>query len=179
MHLQAEDSWREAHDYYEAKKDKSWGELLHNVEKYHLEQGIAAYKSGRLSYAQADLDFILRYFPNHPQALFYMSKLTLRSKTPEKAEKYFRNAIKLFPLYSSSYTIYGIFLHKQGKYTLALENYQKALQIEPTNPEIHYNIGLTYVAIKDYANAKQHADKAYAAGFPLPGLQKMLKNHTP
>ena len=38
----------------------------------------------------------------------------------------------------------------------------------------HYNLGLLYVRKKDYDKARASADKAYGAGFPLPGLKNKL-----
>jgi hypothetical protein len=39
-----------------------------------------------------------------------------------------------------------------------------------------YNLGLAYVEIKRYPEALEAAHKAYALGFPLPGLRDRLKS---
>ena len=49
-----------------------------------------------------------------------------------------------------------------------------AVEMAPENATINYNLGLVYMKLKDYDNAKIYADKAYSLGFPLPGLRNQL-----
>ena len=49
-----------------------------------------------------------------------------------------------------------------------------AIELEPDNATINYNLGLLYLKAKDYDKAAEYADKAYALGFPLPGLRNQL-----
>lgn len=51
-------------------------------------------------------------------------------------------------------------LQKQGSYDESLSNYIKALNLEPTNPDIHYNIGTAFQAKKDYLRAQKAYSKA-------------------
>lgn len=44
-----------------------------------------------------------------------------------------------------------------------------------TSADLNYFIGIYYFKTKDYEKAKQHAKVAYARGYPLPGLRRMLK----
>lgn len=39
----------------------------------------------------------------------------------------------------------GVMYYNQGLYDLAIEQYEKALEIDPTNPEAHYNMGYAYI----------------------------------
>ena len=60
-------------DYYSVI-DKN---LLRTVEAYHLRQGDEKMRAKRYAAAQGDFDFILNYYPNHPQALLLMADPTL------------------------------------------------------------------------------------------------------
>ncbi|HKO87462.1 MAG TPA: tetratricopeptide repeat protein [Burkholderiales bacterium] len=162
-------------DYYKAGQNKATKNLLHNVEKYHLQKGVDALRRGKYQYAWADLDFMLRYFPNHPRALMLMAEVCESWRDPKcKAEEYFSRAIELSPDQAPAHIILGIHQHQQGKYADAIQSYQTALSIAPNSGNAHYNLGLAYFAKGDYANANEHAQKAYDLGMTLPGLQQKL-----
>lgn len=149
-------------------------ELLHNVEKYHLNQGISALREGRSYVAWQHFDFILRYFPNHPRGLQLMSELTNQIKSPPKGQIYFDRALRLFPNTASNYAVYGIFLHKQGKLDLAIDQYKKAVELSPESASYNYNLGLAYFEKNQLPLANESAQKAYERGYPLPGLRNKL-----
>ena len=44
----------------------------------------------------------------------------------------------------------------------------------PEDPTYNYNLGLVYYKTKQFKEANEHAHKAYALGFPLPGLKQLL-----
>jgi len=47
----------------------------------------------------------------------------------------------------------GIIYNEEGKYGLAIDNFQKALQLEPASIEINFNIGVAYINKKEFASA--------------------------
>lgn len=149
-------------------------ELLHNVEKYHLNQGITAMREGKSYSAWQHFDFILRYFPNHPRGLQLMNELTTQIKSPPKGQIYFDRALRLFPNTASNYAVYGIFLHKQGKLDLAIDQYKKAVELSPESASYNYNLGLAYFEKNQLPLSNESAQKAYALGYPLPGLRNKL-----
>lgn len=175
-------------DYYDPD---SWIQNYVNlVEKHHLEpakeqisKGYTTSTTGqRVRNIWEELDFTLRWFPNHPEGLRVMAQWLPKYPHPpgKTVEYYFEKAISyqptptLRPVDANVRVLYGIYLHKSGKLERALEQYKLALQINPRNPEIHYNLGLLYVAQTKYTNALEHAKKAYSAGYPLPGLRNKL-----
>jgi tetratricopeptide (TPR) repeat protein len=74
--------------------------------------------------------------------------------------------------------ISGIFHHQLEEYPQAIEFYMRAEQLynarNQDNAELYYNMALTYLKLQDSAAAKRYAEKAYAAGYPLPGLKYLL-----
>lgn len=52
----------------------------------------------------------------------------------------------------------GVQYHDNGAYDLAIEKYQEALAIEPKNPLVNYEIGMTYMYKKEYEKALKHCD---------------------
>ena len=138
------------------------------------------YNSGT-GYPGQDISYTLGVFPNHPRALVAMSRLAIREKTahPKYARYpincFFERAIQFRPDDADVYMIYGAHLMKAGTPAQAIVQLSKAVEINDASANAHYNLGLAYVEIKDYDKALTHAQKAYALGFPLPGLRNMLQ----
>ncbi|HHI94765.1 MAG TPA: tetratricopeptide repeat protein [Gammaproteobacteria bacterium] len=176
-------------DYYDP--DPWTQQYLRAVDSHHLvpaeEQVIKGYttSSSGAKYRNIweEIDFTLRWFPNHPRGLQFMSRWLPRYPHPpdKGVEYYFQKAIEYKPkpeprpVDATVLMLYAIHLHKKKDYKKAREQYESALSIAPDNSEIHYNLGLLLVAVKDYPAALKHAQTAYSLGFPLPGLKNKLK----
>lgn len=164
----------EGWDYYR-KYNTPPKDLLYNVEKYHLYEGIAKLGRHEYKYAQADFGFMLNYFPNHPRALLLMMDTLFQTKRPILFEQYITRAIDMFPDTPSSYVVLGIYKHRLGRYQEAIQPYEHALELKPDYADAHYNLALTYVELNQLEKANQHAQRAYALGYPLPGLRTKLQ----
>lgn len=162
------------HNYY-AVSDSNTRQLLHNVEKYHMKQGIQKMRAGQFQYAFSEFDFILRYFPNHPQALLMMAELADAWKQPQRAEPYFDKALRMFPDDARTYVVHGFLLQKADKLDAAITQYEKGLALNDQQADGHYNLGLAYLDKKQYEKANMHAQKAYQMGYPLPALRDKLR----
>jgi tetratricopeptide (TPR) repeat protein len=123
-----------------------------------------------------ECNFILGKFPNHPEALYLCSEHSItRAKKPEMGQRYLDRAEQLFPDVASTEVVYGMYLHRLGKPKAAVEKYQRALELDPGSRNAHYNLGLSYLSLKEYDLASKHAQQAYALGHPSPGLRDGLK----
>lgn len=67
-------------------------------------------------------------------------------------ERYFKNA-KQDQIIASDYAYYGRIMGKAGKADIAQQNFDKALQMDPENMELHDDVAAFYVKQKDYAKA--------------------------
>lgn len=162
-------------DYYTARSTPATAELLRNVEAYHLAQGVQQMRDKRPHAAWADFDFMLRYFPNHPRALVLMGDVCEVWRNAKcDMESYLDKAIKMSPESDGVYLVKGVYLQKRGKLKDAIESYKKSLELNSGSANAHYNIGLAYVADKQYAQANEHAQKAYSMGIPFPALKSKL-----
>jgi len=129
----------------------------------------------------SEIDYTLRAFPNHPRALLALSRLSLRDKTSQpqgtKAPVvcYFVSAIRFRPDDGLVHVIYGTHLLRSGDTKGALEELKKGEALSEENASVHYNLGLAYFELKRYPEALASAQRAYALGFPLPGLKEKLK----
>ena len=60
-------------------------------------------------------------------------------------------------------------------YKLAIDNYKKALALDPTNPDIPYYIGSVYLNLDDYANARVFLNKAITLDKTNEKAKSLLK----
>jgi tetratricopeptide (TPR) repeat protein len=164
-------------DYY--SRDREAMRLLDNVQFNHFNQDVRNLKRGQTAAdVMADLDYVLRAFPNHPEALMlvvrYQDGGGSRGKfrTPEC---YFDRAKRFIPGDPVVHMLYAIRLARKNENERALAEYEAALEISPDYVEAHYNIGLLLVKLGRLVEAREHAKKAYAGGYPLDGLRRQLQ----
>ncbi len=164
------------YDYTNPEHVTKW---LWWVEPFHFTPEVEALISGHTGYIEADLDYTLRAFPNHHRALFAVLKLQLRDGYRRvggyrTVECYFDRAMRFAPDDGVVRMLYGIYLHRKGKYQEALTRYKEAERFVPGDTELSYNLGLLMCDLNRCSEAIPYAQKAYSAGYPLPGLKQRL-----
>lgn len=69
----------------------------------------------------------------------------------------------------------GVRLHKEGKYQDAIALYQGILTEYPNDFTTHYELAMSYMAIKDYPNSTKHCDIVIESNFEEKDLAYLLK----
>jgi len=162
-----------ANDYYSAL---GTGELK-VVEQYHLGPCEQRLRERDYQRAYNECNFILKIFPNHPQALLLTSQSCERWQSPLcRLDEVFQNAVAINPTAPGTYVVRGIYLHQTHQYGKAIQSYEYALKLDPTLMNAHYNLALSYIETKQFDLANEHAQRAYALGATLPGLRNMLQS---
>lgn len=150
------------------------------VEGAHFTPDVENGIRGSTSSLGGDLDYTLRAIPNHHTALATLSTVALRDHEVQikgmryPVECYFDRALRFTPDDGAVYGTYGSYLFSLGQVDRAGEMFKKGLAYEPDNMTLNYNLGLVYFKQHDYDKARTYAKKAYAAGYPLPGLKNKL-----
>ncbi|MBU2567857.1 MAG: tetratricopeptide repeat protein [Elusimicrobia bacterium] len=67
----------------------------------------------------------------------------------------------------------GKFYFVNGKYDEAVEEFKKALKVNPGSPEIFYNLGLVY----ESRNKPEEAIKMYKKALAIDPKYKLAKQH--
>jgi len=154
------------------------------VERYHftpqVEQLIAPVSS---VHVLGEISYTLKAWPNHHRALNSMLRHRVRTwgSRPKEylryspAECWLQRAIKFSPKDATVHMLYGILLHRTNHQEQALKQYRKAYDIDPSNVQTKYNLGLLLIELKSYSEAKKYALELYSRGYPLPGLKNKLK----
>lgn len=159
---------------YRTDKDK-----LGIVEKYHF--GATQENLTKGAGLGGNIDYTLRAFPNHHRALMSMMKLGFREKRAKPhgadytVECYMVRAEAFRAEDAMVKVIYGLYLIQSGRSGEAVGKLETARELDSRNANVHYNLGLAYFDLKQYDKALESAHKAYAGGFPLPGLRDKLK----
>ncbi len=72
---------------------------------------------------------------------------------------------------AAQYSIAALKFHAEGKYDEAIEQYVKALEVNPHDAKLHYNIGTAFQAKEDF----EHAEKAYNKALELEPTNENAK----
>lgn len=157
------------------------------VELHHFNENVEYLRSGQNGYLAGDIDYVLRAFPNHPRALWAMDKLARRDRTERPlganwtAACYFIRAVEFTPDDATVRLLYGLHLAERGKNKQAEEELQAARALVENDEylrhdgNIAYNLGLGFFQVGRYEEAKTYARRADELGFPMTGLQNLLK----
>lgn len=150
----------------------------------HFTNNVRYLIKGKRGYLVDDIDYTLRAWPNHHQALQSISQYQIlhstsieekySRKTISPVECYFQRAINFSPRDAITHMLYAIYLQKINYEKKASEHYEAAIAISPDNMSIRYNYGLLLFSVKQYQKSLENAHKAYAAGYPLLGLKNKL-----
>jgi len=154
---------------------------IRQVESHHFEARVESLVRGQTSnFPGPDIDFLVRYSPNHHRGLAALVRLSLRDKTPKPVgvnipvECYLLRALEFTPTDAEVHKIYGTYLARLGRDPEAIARFEQAEKLSPDDPVIAYNLGLLLTEKRDFERARMYAEKAYAGGVQLPGLRDKL-----
>lgn len=159
------------------------------IELHHLDLEGALIQRGQIrgrlatsfGYAGGGIDYTLRAMPNHPQALRMadrygqIAKSEFPPELPYPVECYFQRAIEWRADDAAVRLLYALYLVKRGRSADASRQLDITISLRPQDPSMDYNMGLAFLDLKQYDRALEYAHRAYAAGFPLPGLRERLR----
>jgi len=151
------------------------------VEQHHFTPQVESLTGGASSAdVMDDLDYTLRAVPNHHRALNALARYDLQQGgIPTRwrsAECWFDRATRFRPDDGQVWLVYGNWLVGKQRQADALEAYERARKLLPESAEVHYNLGLLYFRMGEYAKAVESAKVAYAGQYPLPGLRRKLES---
>ena len=150
------------------------------VEPHHFPEEVELGIRGATGPLGSDIDYTLRAIPNHPRALATMARVGVRDKVTQlpgaqfPVECYFVRAMEFQPADPAVRATYATYLMALGKLDMARDQLREAVALAPEDPTYNYNLGLVYYKTKQFKEANEYAHKAYALGFPLPGLKQLL-----
>ncbi len=163
-------------DYYDARDQPR----VKQIESNHFDRDVEALVRGKSGSLGVDIDFLLRYVPNHPRALNSLIRLSFRDQKPQPSgasmpvECYLMRGVEFRPDDPVVSKLYGTYLARVGRQADALRRFEVAEKLAPDDSILLYNMGLVLVDLGDYERARSYAARAYGAGIELPGLREKL-----
>lgn len=151
------------------------------VERHHLNERVQSLDPrGQTGSLVGDLEYVLQWYPNHHRALELLTHVALQERNPQSQRAIqalqcrFQWARQVAPHDEMVPIIEGLYHHRSGRRAEARKLFESAVELAPQSATAHYNLGLVLVDLRDFVSARHHAERAYALGFPLPGLRNRL-----
>jgi Tfp pilus assembly protein PilF len=158
--------------------DASERKRIDLVVKYHFTPEVAALIKGETTKLPGDIHYTLRHIPNHYGALESMARFQLQKPVESSdyftMDCYFERAFAFRPKDPRLFQLYGTYLHRAKRLDQARAAYRHAEELGLESPELYYNRGLLEFQSDNLQEAAAYAAKAYAGGYPLPGLRDKL-----
>jgi len=146
---------------------------LPNDAELLVNRGMAYEKKTDTALAIADYQRALRSNPHHVTAKERLDIITEGKKIVVDETKMYDDIIAEWPYLSSGYAERAFMYFEKGNYSKALADYNKAIELEPTEPAYFINRGL----IKEMMNDNVGAYNDYTAAIKLKkGSEKALLN---
>ena len=134
--------------------------------------------------AVSEFDFSYRAFRGDPKtrtnpftalAAIHLGLTYKAQGNLKEALRYVDEAIQIDPKLETAYGAKAVMQRQEGALDKAVETLQKGIaSVDGDSAELNYFLGLTYFDLNEFDLAKQYSDKAYALGYPLPGLRNKL-----
>lgn len=163
-------------DYF--SQDPATKGLLRNVEAHHLNKlpyikdipnfSIKNLIVSDIYAAYIEMKYVLDRFPNHPKALEIMGDLSKMMDDDLLGIFYYERAISLYPHYAITHFQYGAFLMDIGKIDEAINEFQKAKDIEPNFAEPYHMLSIAHMKRGEIELAKEFGKKAQLLGYKDP-----------
>lgn len=152
---------------------------LNYHEYFHIRPAEKALRSGHLDRdVMNNLHFVLHKVPNDHRALAILVQwANAGGRDAEYATPgcYLTWARQFAPNDAFVWTYGGYYFYQMKDVTRAQRWWEQALELSPGDADAHYNLGLLMFEQGNYQEARAHAQAAYGAGYPLPGLREKLQ----
>ena len=99
---------------------------------------------------ESTLEEALAINPDDPDLLFTAGQNFKENGDLDQAIEYLERGLKINPSSSIGASILANAYYEQGDAESAVFAYTKAIRVEPDNPDLHFNLGVLYLQLKDY-----------------------------
>jgi predicted Zn-dependent protease len=161
-----QDAPHTVYDYFDASADRIVKQRLQAVEQYHMHKGVLEnIANGKYKYALGDIDFTLRYFPNHPRGLQLLTTVAALTKNRALPIQYFEKAIALYPSHAITHAQYGWFFVTIGDLDKGIQKLNYSVQVDPKLTAGYVWLAQAYEKKGDLQLAREARERAKELGF--------------
>src|SRR5436305_6084382 len=141
---------------------------------YHESEPIPAHREK----ARLNAEESLRLQPNLPEGHLALGfSYYYGDRDYERALSEFEIAKRGLPNEADAYSAIAAIQRRQGKWAESTANFEKAVSLDPKNANVLFNLGLNYMAQRDFETADKIFDRAIAAdpqAFASRGMKSAL-----
>jgi len=153
-------------DYFDANSNLSVKQALWNVERYHLGRFvIEAIAKGKYKEALPDINFVLKYFPNHPTALQLLTSIAVLSNNRALPIQAFEKAITLYPQHAITHAQYGLYYVTIERLDIGIRKLYDAIQQDPQLATAYVWLSQAYDKKGEVKLAREARAKAKELGY--------------
>ena len=129
--------------------------LVDDPVEYHYAKG--AYYAERKLWREAISEFkiALQNDERHLKSMQSLADVYLQSREPKKAEEMFDRALRMYPDNSELLFKYSHYLMDSKKYNEAITIIEKLKFVEPNNPKVYNNTGVSYLRLNNVNKAEE------------------------
>lgn len=119
-------------DYFARDRSAGAEEWVRTVEYNHLAENNfwREYREGHFGEARGDLQYVLRFVPNHPRALYLIAFDPNLTQKPSSIVQYFERALRSFP-HAYTYAQYGRYMVSIGRKNVGIVLLDLAIRTDP------------------------------------------------
>jgi len=105
---------------------------------------------------------------------FYTIRTAIRTQDLLSTSNLWHATQKVSPYSFRVYNNLGDVYAREAKYELAVENFKKSIELDPTYADAVHNLGYVYLQMKDYDNAWKYLEQSYQMNPRLYGATYKL-----
>jgi tetratricopeptide (TPR) repeat protein len=124
----------------------------------HFGLGYLYWKSHRYEEAKQEFQAELANDPQHAQSWAYLGNIEMKTN-PEASLPLLRKSISFKPDLRVAYLDLGTVLAEQKQYTDAISAFQRAIALDPNEPDAHYRLGRVYRTMGRMAESEKEFAK--------------------
>jgi tetratricopeptide (TPR) repeat protein len=124
--------------------------------------GYLYWKAHQNDQAKAEFETELGIDPGNAQALAYLGDVELRLNNPEKALMLLQKAVQQKSDIRIAYADIGAIYMDQKQYEEALTAFQRAVKLDPEQPDMHFRLGNLYRQMGNTAASEEEFAKSRA-----------------
>ena len=132
-----------------------------------LNQGVMLHRQGNLADAERCYGQVLRWQPNHFDALHLLGVIACQTRRTERGVELIKKAIGLNPQVAEAHNNLGNAFRDLKRPVEALASYDRAIALKPDYAEAYNNRGTALISLKRLEEALASYDRAIALKFDV------------
>lgn len=125
-----------------------------------VDAGVVLNDAGKYDEAIAKYNEAIKAYPDYPTAYYELGYTLFSSGKGNDAIPYLEKVLKLDPKSAGAYDMLGSIYDDNNQFDKAIDYYKKGVEAQPTYQRLYYNLSISYLRQKKYAESEANAIQA-------------------